>query len=680
MQRRRHFVGRASETGLFRQALDSRELPFALFYGYGPGGVGKSTLLREFAAMAEERGYLSFSIDCRFLAPTPEVFEQALCFATGQASPEAARELLGKVRTVLLLDTFEVLEPLEGWFRDTFLPSLPDTVLTAAMGRKRPSSAWKSDGAWLELARFVGLRNLSDEDSRRYLESQMVPGEQLDGLVEFTHGHPLALTLVCETLAQNGRAQFEPDANPDVINVLLDRFLDSVPGPLHRQALETTALLRNTTEAILAAVVGEEHAFELFEWLKTLSFIETGPFGIYPHDLARDAIAMELRWRNPDQFCLLHDRARAYYADHLERTTGLAQQIVLADYIYLHRDNPAVKPFFNWSQSRCYLDRARAEDLGAMLKIVERHEGSESGKIADMWISAQPEGAYVLRDSANGHVAGLLVTVDLAGADLAQIEKDPGAKAAWEHIARNAPLRSGEKALIFRFWMSEKGYQDVSPDQSLIFVSMVHQSLTTPSLAFTFQVCANADFYQPMFEYAASPRVVDGDFRVGRQAFGMFGHDWRAMPVKAWLALLSEREIPVAGGTPPPPPSEVMVLSQSSFETAVLQALKTFNNPARLAENPLLRSRVVVDQVGAEADTKMRMTALREAIFEQAKTLAVSSKERGLFRALETSYFQPARSQEVAAEKVDVSIATYRRHLKAGVRRVTELLWQAEIG
>ena len=55
-------------------------------------------------------------------------------------------------------------------------------------------------------------------------------------------------------------------------------------------------------------------AHELFEWLRELSFVETGPSGLFPHDLAREALAAELRWRNPDWYAELHRRARGYYA------------------------------------------------------------------------------------------------------------------------------------------------------------------------------------------------------------------------------------------------------------------------------------------------------------------------------------------------------------------------------
>ncbi|MCV5084955.1 ATP-binding protein, partial [Escherichia coli] len=54
--RRRRFVGRESEKALLGELLRP-ESPFLLLHVYGPGGVGKTTLLGEFAALALEHGF-----------------------------------------------------------------------------------------------------------------------------------------------------------------------------------------------------------------------------------------------------------------------------------------------------------------------------------------------------------------------------------------------------------------------------------------------------------------------------------------------------------------------------------------------------------------------------------------------------------------------------------------------
>ena len=38
--------------------------------------------------------------------------------------------------------------------------------------------------------------------------------------------------------------------------------------------------------------------------------MESGPEGVYPHDLARDALDTDLRWRDPDSYRQLLRRIR----------------------------------------------------------------------------------------------------------------------------------------------------------------------------------------------------------------------------------------------------------------------------------------------------------------------------------------------------------------------------------
>ena len=184
----------------------------------------------------------------------------------------------------------------------------------------------------------------SRQESRAYLERSGVPAEQFAQVLAFTHGHPLALSLVADLFAQRRDFEFQPEAEPDIIRALLERLVQKVPGPAHRAALEVCALVRQTTEAQLCEMLGMADVHELFEWLRGLSFIESERRGLLPHSLAREALATDLRWRNPDWYAELHRRARAYYANQLQQTHDQEQQqSILLDYIYLHRNSPILR-------------------------------------------------------------------------------------------------------------------------------------------------------------------------------------------------------------------------------------------------------------------------------------------------------------------------------------------------
>jgi ATP/maltotriose-dependent transcriptional regulator MalT len=81
--RRRRFIGRSAEQALFQSALNASELPFFVLHLHGPGGVGKTSLLGQFARLAEQTGVAVWSIDARTFEPTPEAFQASLALALG---------------------------------------------------------------------------------------------------------------------------------------------------------------------------------------------------------------------------------------------------------------------------------------------------------------------------------------------------------------------------------------------------------------------------------------------------------------------------------------------------------------------------------------------------------------------------------------------------------------------
>jgi hypothetical protein len=71
---------------------------------------------------------------------------------------------------------------------------------------------------------------------------------------------------------------------------------------------------------------------------------------------------------------------------------------------------------------------------------------------------------------------------------------------------------------------------------------------------------------------------------------------------------------------------------------------------------------------------------LQTSIKAAVESLQSSPRQEKLYRALYRTYLKPAPTQEKAAELLDLPFSTYRRHLKAGIARVAEILWQQEIG
>ena len=680
--RRSHFVGRVAECALLRDALAADELPFNLLHIFGPGGIGKTSLLREYARIAKEASVTATYIDARNIEPSPRFFLAAIQSALGLDGPLSPQEYLAAqtAKHLIFIDTFELLAPLDGWLRNSFLPQMPAHMLFVFAGRTSPSTEWRSDPGWQPFLRVIQLRNLSPEESREFLTIRQISTTQNDSILDFTHGHPLALSLAADLLAQQADGIFQPEEEPDMIRALVDRFVQNLPGPDYLAALEACAMIRVTSEALLAVMLESDEVGEIFTWLRTLSFIESERRGIFPHDLAREALTVDLRWRNPDRYAELHSRARQYYMQQFVQKDSQAQHDVLHEYIYLHRDNPIVRPVFEWQENgTVFADRMRHEDKETVLSMIETHEGLESAKIGVYWLENPAQTTMVYRD-VSGQLQGILVQVALEKVTIEDRKRDLLLDNVLRYLDQHTPLRSGEVATFFRFWMARDSYQAVSPVQSRIFISMVQHYLATPGLAYTIVSCVDPDFWNAVFAYADLHRIRELDFLHDGRQYGLYGHDWRKVPPLTWLNLLAERE--VAMGVPhtlSPISEDLIVLSEIDFADAVRDGLRHFHDASIMRNNPLLRSRIIVQQGGSSGNRSERIDLLRQLLQSAAESLRKTPRKTKFFRAIHHTYLQPAATQEKAAELLDLPFSTYRRHLRAGLASIAEDLWEQEL-
>jgi len=118
----------------------------------------------------------------------------------------------------------------------------------------------------------------------------------------------------------------------------------------------------------------------------------------------------------------------------------------------------------------------------------------------------------------------------------------------------------------------------------------------------------------------------------------------------------------------------VPLLTRSDFESAVKDALRHYTQADLLAGNALLHARLLARPEPGPATTQ----ALRALLADTAKALFAGERDQRLYRVLDLTYLNPAPKQEAAAERLGLSFSTYRRHLTAGVDRLTEWLWQQE--
>lgn len=668
------FVGRADELELFAAALGDGAASFAVLFVHGPGGVGKTALLRRMSVAAAEAGVDPVLLDCRDVPASPEGFTSSLAAAMGlPRGGDPVEALRDRDRPVLLVDTFERCAGLQSWLRAQFLPRLPADAVTVLAGRRPPEPSWRLDPAWQGLLRPIALRDLSRTDAVALLERRGVDPAVHERALAATGGHPLALCLVAELVRAGEVVAPVPDAgSPEVVRVLLGRFADEAATPRQRAVLALCAHARVTTETLLREVLDEPAAAELFEWLRDRSFVEESSEGLHPHDLARDVLDGDLRWRDPGRYADLHAALRRYLVSRMASPAADPFRC-WQDLMFLHRRNPAMAPFLTWEvDTGVYEDVYRPVDRPAVLAMTEAAEGPESAAHCAGWLDRQPQACRVYRRADGGPPAGFAVDLRLTTPEPGDAVADPVIAAVGAYLQTRPPLRPGERVEVLRTFVVPGAYHRPSPVMDLIQVRCALGWTRPPQPAVSVLVLADPGFWARQMTYIdhapAGQATVDG------RTFTLFAHDWRAVPFHDWLAAMHDRELAAGPAPAGSRPAERCVLSEADFGTAVKDALRSWRRTEDLARNPLLRCRVVADVRGVPP-----ARALADLLVAAADALAEDPRDAKLHRVVATTFFHGVPTQEAAAERLQLPFSTYRRHLAAGTARVTAWLWDREV-
>jgi hypothetical protein len=654
-------VGRDAERALLDGALSGGADAPVLVYLHGPGGIGKSSLLRHAAHRAEQAGRPVVHLDVRFLDAEPRRLEEAAALAC--TDPGA----------VLLLDSFEHCQALEPWLRDTFLPRLADGVLVVLASRVAPDPEWSLDPGWSPLFAELAVRPLDGARSDELLAARGVPVELRPRLVAFAGGSPLALSLAASVPAAGTGRPWEPTG--DVLTTLVARLVGDLPSAAHRRALEVLAQAYVTREPLLRAVLGAEDAAELFGWLRRLPYVEATPEGLHPHDAVRSTLEADLRWRDPERYDDVRVRVSVAALEEVRAAPESTALVRVAEWMFLFRDQGGMPDHYDWRAHPHIEDSPLAPaDVPAVLRLAEEAEGPESAAVAGYWVRRQPAAFRVYRSAGSATPVAFMAVLQLDAPSAEDRAADPVVAAVLDHVDATAPVGAGEHLAVRRFAVQPGRHQQPSPVMDLISRRTIAAEMRARGRAVTFTVFEDAERWR---EYLTGARLLEvAVVDVGGRQQHVFGRDWRREPVERWV----ERRARVAPAPLPPWPRRPPAagrgtageLPRAAFEEGVVEALRTWHAPRELGTNVLLRSRLVPP---GSADP---VADLRRAVVAAVDALQVDPAGVRAHQALTVTYLAAPRTHKAAARRLGVPYGTFRRHLAlARERLVEQLLRQA---
>lgn len=309
------FQGRQAEkAAVLSRLARPGALPGIVSLG-GPPGIGKSALVYALARACRDRGEADVIVlDSRDFPHTLRGLRDALAACSGGVWRGVARRPL-----LLAFDTFEEMRDLEEQFFGEFLPGLGGPVLVLLSGRTGARAPGRMAGWLAGVLTEVQLAGLPDGQARGLLaDLGVTDAGAASSIVDLAGGNPLVLCVAAQVHRSGGdlsgpapgvSGEVSAGALPgEIAGTLITRMSRELRRPDVRELLKAASLVRTFDEELLAAMTGRV-APESFDSLCDLSVVRLTSSGARLHDVVRQTIATELRWRSPERYARLRRRA-----------------------------------------------------------------------------------------------------------------------------------------------------------------------------------------------------------------------------------------------------------------------------------------------------------------------------------------------------------------------------------
>lgn len=303
------FVGRDAELEAVRDLLDART-PSRILLVHGPGGIGKSALLR---AAAREASALGFSVELHDA--------RTLHGAVGDIVAALAGPRKGPV--VLLLDGVEHMGSMLAPLSDALLDHLREDSRIVLAGRAEPGQSWRM-GALPGIVVDLQLGPLDDASAHAFLTQRgVVEEERRRDVVTWARGYPLALTVAAS--APGGRAGSSMEAH------LEERLTAWLAGramlDVDREVLEVAAIARVLDARLLAAALPGRNTRDLMPRVVALPVMQSLGSGVSMHPVLASAIRERVKAIAPQRYRHLVRRI----AEHLATRARLGDMEALIE-------------------------------------------------------------------------------------------------------------------------------------------------------------------------------------------------------------------------------------------------------------------------------------------------------------------------------------------------------------
>jgi hypothetical protein len=630
------FVGRERELEFFDR-LWVDEPPASVVLVHGPGGIGKSTLMRAVARRAEGKGWTPVFVEGRDMPPVADALAKALAPAL-----EAERPLV-------IFDTWERMTALGGYLRRELLPSLPAQAVVVIAGRRPPEPAW-FEGGWETLSAEIELTALSEDESLELLSAYGAGDEtRTDAIVAWTGGSPLALTLAAAAMRDPDWTPQLGIERPETVKALIRQLAEAEMTGGNVGALGVAAIARVTTVDLLREVLPRTDSQEAYRWLSERTFAEPLGEGVTLHELVRKALRADLRLRHPEWERELRRRV----ADYFWSRASAGDLLLSIDLAHLC-EQPAIRWGYSWEGSIHHrIDDVRPGDLETVSGMLDGRLDPEWFEFTKRFFNESADRVAIARDR-NDEMAGFQVSVTPTNAP-PFAAKDPLLGPWLQHARKMTP---DGNAVLWHDSIDFTGKPELRVQAMLGMAGVLRSGLDNPRYAYM-PISSKMKDARGFAEALGARHMPELDVAIEGQVLQCWLLDYGPRGLLGMQRDLVYDEIGLK------PPAYHQITGDEEYAAAVRDALRDFRVPHSLAASPLAQG----------ANQEERAESVRALIRRAAEeSFGDTPNERLLHDILIRGYIDPAPSHEQAADELNVSRSTYFRRLKAAAERVAEHL------
>ncbi|WP_066316070.1 AAA family ATPase [Bacillus sp. FJAT-29814] len=663
-----YFVGRDEE--LFQMKLHiSGKGKWRWLHLYGQGGIGKTTLLKRFKSSLEKDMYIYIDGN-RGIRQKEDVWEQIKEQLQERGifllkEEDCIERLIQysqdqRCHIVLMMDSFEKFRSVENWLIQLFERLIRD-VNIITMGRNSLTGGWLRSGL-RSVTYSHQLQALTYAEVNLYASKRGILNQDAQNqLFQFSGGIPLAMVLAIEVMIQgNGKNKLEASSKNKLISVLMDELLNGLP-PFMYPLLEGASVYLWFNEERLSKVLDVEFTTQHFRNLIKLPVIVQQEEGWMLHDTVRDWLQNDMMQRKPHTY----EQMRVKALQHIQLEEQLRPELLnklRMDKLYLH-ENPIVRnTIFLGNVSDIEVRECQESDLPAVRSLYMRYVNNGAVEhstechmehlIRPIW-EEDPSCLYTIWKQ--NELVAFYAMIPLTSRMISILEKEPLLQ----------PLLLGWKPKENAYLLAIMGIElDMEAQIRSSFLNVLINHISTADWLVDF-TCQQEWF--PLFEILGFDRASWGDAATNA------GTEYRA-----FILDLSDEDMITKFGKKGTSPVMLEGLSQvepNSGKDELKKILKEWSS--------LYRNRAICEKYyrlfphrkkGRESleDTG---SAIQKDILQAIDFLSSGNDRDALMgKVLKYSYTMGIRPQELVAEKINLSLASYYRYLNKALESLYDLL------